>query len=174
MPIKLQQISLPTYLLHAPPNFQQAGKALDAFIREQYSEQEVLIRCISSANHRGKSVKELINIIRKQGTDKYDLSYRSFWEDWEEYRGANFDIFASRKVVDKDFSFGEKVLELFYEGALADRGYRVIIDILLIYDIIKFEMVPIFFSNSEVEETWKFKEQEKKTDALLGIIEIIP
>lgn len=173
MSVILEKVNLPGYSPDRAPDFKQAGTKLDDLIRKLFYEKEVLIRCISSGNHPGKTVNDLLSIIQQTGTDKYDPKYESFWEEWDVYQQRKFDLFASRKVIDEKFSFAEETLELFYEGALADRGYRVMIDIIMIYDIHKFEMIPIYFSETEIEETWKFKEQHRKEEALLGIIEII-
>lgn len=172
MPVPVLKISLPNYKPDKKPDYKNIGEKLDKFIKEHFYGKEIILRCISVADHDEKSIEEVINLIQKTGTDKYDPSKKSFWHNWDVYKDKGFDIFASKVKVDENFHFGEETFELFYEGAVADRGYSVKLDIIMVYDPEHMEMIPVHFSETDIEETWKFKFSEKKPEALLGIIEI--
>ena len=90
-----------------------------------------LIRLISSKDH-DISRDELVEIIRRTGTDRYDADRKHIFYD--HYGKHDFDFFAeksSTKTLEKDIKEAVKLLPSRTKG---DRGYEVNPDIVIIYD----------------------------------------
>ena len=170
--IPVYVLSIPEYTIHEKPDYKKIGDKIDSSIKKHFLGKKVCIRALGSQDHHF-SQEELIQKIIMQGTDRYDLDKKSFWHEWKVYKNKGIDLFACFKKITKDFHFMHEVIGDFYEGALADRGYSVRIDILLFYDPEKLEMIPIIYAEDDVgEDAWKFKFPEQKREALLGIIKV--
>jgi|SRR3989344_9607256 len=170
--IPIYEISLPEYTINQKPKYDQIGVKLDLFIKQHFLGKKVCIRAVGSQDHK-LAKTDLIKRIIEQGTDKYEKDKHSFWNEWDVYRDKGIDLFACFKKITKDFHFMHEVIGDFYEGALADRGYSIRIDILLFYDPDKLENIPIKYAENDIgEDAWKFKFPEQKKEALIGIIQI--
>ncbi len=170
--IPVYEISLPEYTLQQKPDYDKIGAKLDLFIKQHFLSKRVCIRALGSQDHK-LPTENLVKRIIREGTDKYEKNKRSFWHDWDVYKDKGIDLFACFKNITEDFQFMDEVIGDFYEGALADRGYSVRVDILLFYDPDKLEMIPIKYAENDIgEDAWKFKFPEQKKEALIGIIQI--
>ncbi len=128
---------------------------------------------MSSANHDGKSRDEVIDLIRKHGTDCYDPGHVPFWRAFDVYKDQPIDLFAVRCEIKPGFSYMAEMLMDFVEGAPLDRGYSVRPDIFTLYDPAFFKPVPIEYAPGDIgEDAWAFLEPEKKADTLLGIVSV--
>lgn len=63
-----------------------------------------------------------------------------------------------------------ETLLLFYEGTLADRGYSIRLDILMLYDLDQLQ--PVDDGLPEESYEFMFKYPDRKQEALLGVIKI--
>ena len=170
--ISVYEISLPEYSLDKKPDYRVIGRKLDSLIKKFFFGKKVCIRALGSQDHQ-LSKDELIERIIKSGTDKYDLQRKSFWHEWNVYKDKRIDLFACFKEITEDFHFMHEVISDFYEGALADRGYAVYVDILLLYDPERLEMIPIQYAEDDIgEDAWRFKFPQQKKEALLAVIKI--
>ncbi len=170
--IPVYSIVIPEYSLVKKPNYKKIGGKLDLFIKEHFLGKKLCIRALGSQDHH-LSKEELIQKIIKKGTDKYDNNKKSFWQSWEVYKDKGIDLFACFKEIKEDFHFMHEVIGDFYEGALADRGYSVRVDILLFYDPDKLEMIPIGYAEDDIgQDAWRFKFPKKKKDALVAVVKI--
>ena len=168
--IPVYSISLPEYRVDQKPDYEDVGAKIDVTIQKNFLGKKVCIRALGSQDHT-LSKENLVKRIMEEGTDKYDPNKQSFWHGWDVYKNKGIDLFACFKKVTRDFHFMHEVVGDFYEGALADRGYSVRVDLLLFYDPNKLEMIPIKYAEDDIgEDAWKFKFPEKKRDALMGII----
>ncbi len=76
-----------------------------------------------------------------------------------------------------------EVVDLFYGGTLADRGYAIRLDIIMIYDLNQLEPCPIQWTSGRANRgpapppeencAFNFKHPERKPEALLAIIKIL-
>ena len=170
--IPVYEISLPEYTLDKKPNYDKIGKKLDTFIQNHFLGKRLCIRALGSQDH-SLAKGELIQRILESGTDKYDSQKKSFWHEWEIYKDKGIDLFACFKEITTNFQFMHEVIGDFYEGALADRGYSIRVDILLFYDPNKLQMIPIKYAEKDIgADAWKFRNPKRKKEALLGIIKV--
>lgn len=93
-------------------------------------------------DHPKKTIEELVELILQHGTDKYDKTRESIFDD--EFSCYEFDIHASefeiqnhKMIVHKNHNletyYGQSIY-CFHKLALIDRGYSVKIGISMIYD----------------------------------------
>ncbi len=97
-------------------------------------------------------------------------------------QAGSFDIKNHKIVLDSSYEyssmFGDTVKK-FYENVLLDRGYKVRIDLLIIYDASKLVKAKKIDSKAErarpeLEEClYQFKDPEHKPEALVGIVKIL-
>ena len=171
--VPIYVISLPNYRLDKEPDYLRWGKAVDEVIKKHFIGKEIAIRALSLADHPRMTTDKMIHTIIKTGSDKYDSTRQSFWHKWEVYKDKGIELFLTKIKVGKNFHFMHEVFSDFFEGAVADRGYAVKLDIITIYDPSKLECIPIQYSDNDIgEDAWKFLYPHKKQEALLGIIKI--
>ena len=185
--IKLIKIKIPEYKINKKPNYLKIGKKVDKLIEKNFKDGKYVVRAIGSQDHPNLSVNELVLIIQKTGTDKYDLKRKEVCH--KEFSMYNHDMHAGKieiknfkLVIPKSYKykteFGDFVYH-FYEHALLDRGYSVKVDILIIYDAKKLEKAkkvknkkPRWSKKSTERCLYKFKDSKNKKEALVGIIVI--
>ena len=176
---KIITISIPGYTLEAQPDYSAVGAKIDQALSENF-EGTHLLRALSIVDHPQYSLDELADIILKTGTDKYDPNRKGVaHEEFEPYQP---DIQSGKVVIENNKIIGESFSEdirRFYENTLLDRGYRLRIDLLVLYDpehLIRAKKIdntkPSVASHLE-EYLWKFKDPDHKRNSLVGIIKIL-
>src|SRR5262245_60679102 len=135
--IPVYEIPLPEYRLDPHTDWRSIGRKLDRLIATHFRPGGIAIRCIGLINHPGWSLDELVATIVRLGTDKYDPQREGLYYARDEVS----DIHAGPAFVTKeglqapkhvDGSPMAKVLRLFYEGARADRGYSIRLDVVML------------------------------------------
>ena len=171
-------LPLPEYTIDTQPDYQAIGKKIDDNLEKNFFGKKVAIRALSLTDHPQLTLGEFVNIIATTGTDKYDPKRKGVGhEDFEPY---NVDLQAGFGTVGTDLQGeGADIIQKFYENALLDRGYRLRIDLLVIYDLnqlIRAEKEDL--SKPGVHPRlepflFRFKDPEHKLQALLGIIKLL-
>lgn len=165
-------ISIPEYRLAEKPDYQAIGRKLNDAIRSHFPEERNAIRCLGAADHPNQTLDSLIETIQRLGTDRYDPNREGVLHDF--YKGRGIDLFALAYDPVNGAEIMAETIENFYEGALQDRGYRVKLDVVLIYDLSQLEFVPVDYGNGDMgRDAFRFKDPANKAKALLGIIKIV-
>ena len=179
MSSKTITVSIPEYRVEIQPDYKYVGEKIDKVIADNF-EGKFLLRALSMIDHPKYTLDQLADIILKTGTDKYDSSCKSVaHEEFEPYQP---DIQAGEIEIKKGKIVGESFAEdvkRFYENTLIDRGYRLRIDLIVLYDpeqFIRAEKIdhskPSIPSRLE-RFLWKFKNPNTKSNAVVGIIKIL-
>lgn len=164
-------VHLPEYTVDTEPNHKVIGKVVDNCLREHFLGQTVVVRGLSSGEHQ-ESVDELIEIIKRSGTDRYDPERAGY--RYENIKGKHIDLFAFRRKITertqlfKDLSWG------FYHGAIAIHNKPVRLDILTVYDSSKLKAVVHQYEGRDdiKRDGFVFKNPNNKVGALKAIIKI--
>lgn len=172
-------ISIPEYSLDNQPDYKEIGTKIDKVFAENF-EGRFLVRELSMTDHSQYGLDELVDIILKTGTDKYDPSRKGVaHEEFEPYKP---DLQAGEVVVKDGKIIGESFSEdirRFYENTLIDRGYRLRIDLIVIYDpeqIVQAEKLDHTKPGTEPhleQYLWRFKDSENKLGAVVGVIKVL-
>ena len=176
---KIIEISIPEYAIETQPDYKSVGEKIDKTIGDNF-DGTFLLRALSMIDHPQYTLDELVSIILKTGTDKYDINRKGVaHEEFEPYKP---DIQAGEIVVKSGKIIGESLSEdvkRFYENTLIDRGYRLRTDLIVLYDPQQFvqaektdDTKPSVASHLE-KYLWKFKNPKNKSKAVAGIIKIL-
>ena len=172
---KIIEITLPEYKTNAKPDLLTVGPRLDQLLEGHFTGKTVVLRCIGSQDHPGKSVDDLATIILETGTDKYDPKREGQGYDIGAAQGKHLDLFGTLVRVGPGTDiFTRELLSDFYNGALGDRGYAIRIDIIIVYDANKLKKVEHLYGEA-IEETdgFVFCDPQHKKDALLGVVKVL-
>ncbi|WP_157181055.1 hypothetical protein [Actinopolymorpha alba] len=172
MNIPVFTVDLPQYHVGAEPDHVAVGKVVDAEIRRHLLGRMVVVRGIGAQDHPGKTVDDLVDIIKRDGTDRYDPTRKG--DRYENIQNKQIELFAFwRKVTPlmrlfQDISWG------FYHSAIAIHGRPTRIDILIIYDATKLKVVVHQYEGraDKKRDGFVFREPTRKSEALLGIVRI--
>lgn len=172
--IPVLSVNLPEYQADKEPDHEAVGKKVDDFIKQHFLGQHIAIRCIGSCEHQGKTVDDVIEIIKQTGTDHYDPERQG--DRYENKEGKYIDFFAFDYHVEKD----TKMFSIFtwpnYHLTWREPYHPIRIDIVILYDPAKLEQIYFTYKGRENEgqrsDGWVFKDQENKADAIVGIIKI--
>lgn len=137
--IPVVTVSLPGYKVDKEPDHKALGKIVDDEIKKHFLGQSILVRGVASSEHRGKTVDEVIDIIQRTGTDRYDSS--KVGDRYENVERRHIDLFAFPHEVTKKSKIFADVVWGFYHSAIGIHGRPMRIDILTIYDASQLEEV---------------------------------
>jgi hypothetical protein len=171
-------LPLPDYNIDKQPDYQTLGTKIDKVLEENFNGKDVAIRALSSTDHPRLTLDEFVGIIVKTGTDKYDPTRKGV--DHEVFDPYKPDFQASACTIGKNhLGEGADMIQKFYENTLLDRGYRLRIDVLLIYDLHQLvQAEKIDASKPSIHPRlepflFRFKDPDHKQKALLGIIKLL-
>jgi hypothetical protein len=185
MSVKIFEISVPEYNLSKKPNYTKIGEKVDEFVVKIFPKGKYIVRAIGHQDHPNMSLNELVSVIKKLGTDKYNpdkigVAHKEFSDYDYELQAGEIEIKGSTILHDDDVdydSFFAEIIYNFFENAPYDRGYAVRIDLLVFYDPKKVVRAQkIASKNKQIEGLdkflYKFKYPNNKKDALIGIVKI--
>lgn len=166
-------INLPDYQITAEPDYKTIGKIVDDELRKHFMDQTIVARGIGASEHPGKTIDELVEIIKRDGTDRYDPNRTG--DRYENIQGKHIDLFGFRRMVGPHMQLFQDVVYGFYHSALGIHGKAVRIDILIIYDATKLKAVLHQYERRTdmKRDGFVFREPANKQDALLGIVKIL-
>ena len=171
--ISVYSISVPEYHVKKEPDAANIGAKIDKVLRKRFLGQRVAIRCLGSQEHRGKSIDELAEIIKKLGTDKYDPNRKG--EKYENVGNKRIDFFALDFKITNKGSYMENFIEPFYIYPIQENKRPVRIDIIVLYDLSKLKRVlHRYQGRTDIKrDGFVFKNPENKPDAIKGIIKVL-
>jgi hypothetical protein len=167
-------IKIPQVYWDNKPDFEKIGSKIDACLKKHFIGKKVAVRVLGSEEHKGKSVAEVIKIIKKLGHDRYDPNRKG--DRYENLDNHHIDFFALDFKIEKNKPYFKYFLEPFYFWPIADRGKPIKLDIAIVYDLLKLKNVKHRYEGREnelKEDGFVFKNPEKKSDSILGIIKIL-
>lgn len=171
-------LPLPEYTINTQPDYQILGTKIDKVLEENFNGKDIAIRALSLADHPQLTLDGFADIIVKTGTDKYDPDRKGV--DHEKFEPYRPDFQADFCTVGKNhYGKGADIIRKFYENVLLDRGYRLRIDLLVIYDLNKLNHADKVDKNKPGVHPrlepylFRFKDPKQKPQALLGIIKLL-
>lgn len=170
--MKILSLAVPQYTIDSEPNHRDVGKIVDAVIKNNFERRTVIVRGLSSTAHPDKTLDELVEIIKQQGTDRYDQDRMG--DRYENIKGKHIDLFAFRRKVTPKMELFKDISWGFYHGAKAIHGEPVRIDILIVYDASHLRAVVHQYEGRDdiKRDGFVFKNPADKKTAILGIIKI--
>lgn len=179
MPPKIITISIPEYSVETQPDYLSVGIKIDKVLEDNF-DGIFLLRALSISDHPQYTLDELVDIIVKTGTDKYDPKRKGVAH--ETFGAYDLDLQAGEIIVESGRVVSEPFSEdirRFYENTLLDRGYRLRIDLIVLYNpeqFVRAEKVDPTHPGTKPhleEYLWKFKYPERKPEAVMGIVKIL-
>jgi len=170
--MKVLELSIPEYTVDDEPDHKAIGRLIDSEIKEHFLHKTILLRGVSSLQHSGKTVDELVGIIQETGTDRYDPERQG--DRYENIDNKHIDLFAFPATVTPELELGQHVVYGFYHSAIGVHGHPVRIDILTVYDAAQLEEVAHQYEGRHdiKRDGFVFKYPEHKSRAVLGIIKL--
>jgi hypothetical protein len=176
---KIVTLAIPEYNIDDQPDYNTLGIKIDQALESNF-EGKFLERAISLTDHPQYNLDQLVDIIITTGTDKYDPKRKGVcYEQFEPYKpdlqAGDIDI-VNHKLNEP---YGKGLIKLFYENVLLDRGYRLRIDLILLYDpqqmltANKIELTKPGVSPDLEKYLWRFKDPNNKRQALVGLLKLL-
>lgn len=173
-PIPVYTIHLPEYNFdNGEPNHKVIGKPVDDELRKYFMGETILIRGLGSHEHPGKSVDELVDIIKTTGTDRYDPA--RIGDRYTNVGDKYFDLCALRRTISPRSKIFWQLSWSFYLSPLKERGYPVLVDILTIYDPKQLKAVaysPRGQNGRVMRDGFVFRNPDDKPAAIKAIFKI--
>jgi hypothetical protein len=168
-------IHLPEYQVATRPDYKTLGKIVDAELKKHFLGKMVGLRALGSQEHPGKTIDDLIEIIRRDGTDRYDPERNG--DRYDNLENKHIDLFLLRRRISEKSQIFWQLAWSFYESPLKLRGQAVRVDILVIYDLTKLKAVRTTHTHEGYPVTKRdgfvFKNSDRKNEAILGIIKVM-
>lgn len=172
--VPIYSVALPEYTIEKEPDHKTLGKFADDELRKHFMGETVLIRGLGSMEHPGKSVDDLIEIIKKTGTDRYDPG--RIGDRYTNTGDKYFDFCALRRTISPRSKIFWQLSWSFYGSPLKERGYPVKVDILIIYDPKQLKAVnysPVTEPERVMRDGFVFRDPKNKTKAIKAIFKIV-
>jgi len=172
MATKTFEVVIPGHKPGNTPDNVAVGKILDNVLKQNFMGKKVVVRCVGSQDHPSLSLDELTNIVVKTGTDKYDNARMGVgYEDFIK-KGKHIDFYGEDVVINEKTKIMTEAIYEMHHSAIGDRGYGVHVDLVLVYDFGKLDMVMNLYEHHATSDGFVFKDPTNKQDALLGIIKV--
>lgn len=172
--IPVYEIAVLEYLSDIEPDHEKIGKIVDDFIKKHFLGQYVAIRCLGSSEHPGKTVDQMVEIIKTLGHDRYDPQRTG--DRYENTEGKHIDFFAFDFHVEEDTKMFSIYTWPFFHWCKERSGKPVRIDIITLYDPTQLDQILFTYEGREQEgersDGWVFKNQDDKLGAIKAIITI--
>jgi hypothetical protein len=166
-------VRVPQYGVDTEPDHKTIGMPVDDVLREHFMGQTILIRGLGSMEHSGKSADDVIEIIKRDGTDRYDPERTG--DRYANVQSKHIDLYALKRTISPRSKIFWQLSWSFYQSPLKTRGYPVKVDILVIYDPKQLKAVvhkPTGHPNVK-RDGFVFIEPNKKPNAIKAIIKIL-
>jgi hypothetical protein len=182
--IPVYSISLPEYKIEPGTDWKAVGGKLDQLIMTHFQGKWLAIRAVGLFDHPGRTLDDLVGTILELGTDKYDPNRKGLYYARDEVSDiAAGPCLVTNKGLESPDDPDEHAMPPgppgmegtvldFCEGTLADRGYAVRLDILMLYDLDQLRPVAPGLAPQVCYE-FSFKHPDRKQEALLGVIKIL-
>ena len=173
MAIPVYCISISEYHVKTKPDGVFIGTKIDKIIKKHFLGQNIVIRCLGSQEHKGKTVKSLVKIIKNLGTDRYNPKRKG--EKYENVGSKHIDFFALDFKVTQKGNYMENFIEPFYEYPKQEGKKPVRIDVIIVYDFSKLKRVlHRYEGRTDIKrDGFIFKNPANKPDAIKGIIKVL-
>lgn len=174
---QILSVPLPEYQIGRTPDY-RLGERVDQIIRDHFDVDRIIVRAVSSMDHRPLTLDELTEVVAEEGWDRTEPSRREVAHEQFEPYHADFHGGPFRIEEDETSFFGG-VMRHFYQDARTDRGYPLRIDLLLIYD--RARLLPADTPDAGKPRVrprletflFRFKNPDRKKDALIGLVKIL-
>ena len=167
------KITVPQSYVDNMPDFKSFGKKVDDVLKKHFMDRRVVLRTLSSDEHPGKSVDDIIAIIMRLGHDRYDPGRKG--DRYENREGKRIDIFGWDLTITKDGEYFANFMEPFYFWPLSQQLDPQRLDIMIVYDPDHLEMVEHTYEGRENEvkrDGFVFNYPDSKPASILAIIKI--
>ena len=178
MTTKVVPLSLPEYGIETVPDHEAIGAKIDAALNQHFAGKHVALRAVSHAEHKELTLDQFVDAILKAGTDRYDPARKP--ADDDPFAPYKPDLHAGLCTIGKDhWGEGADFVKKFYENILLDRGYRLRIDLMLVYDASQLERATKVEAGQpsvrpELEVClFRFRNPADKPAALLGVLKLL-
>ena len=172
--IPVYTVKIPNYTVDAEPDHRAIGEVVDDALRQHCMGQMVGLRGLGSQEHPGKTVDELVKIIRRDGTDRYDPARTG--DRYDNVEGKRIDLFLLRRKVTPKAQMFWQLSHSFYHYPSKMHGRPVRVDILVIYDLAQLKAVRTTHTHEGYPVTkrdgYVFRDPASKPAAVLGILKI--
>jgi hypothetical protein len=173
--VKVFTINVPEYQIATRPDYEAVGAVVDTVLKKHFLGQMVGLRALGSQEHPGKTIDGLVEIIKQEGTDRYDPKRGG--DRYDNVEGKHVDLFLLRRKITEKSKIFWQLAWSFYESPLKVRGYSVRVDILVVYDLSKLRAVRTTHTHEGIPITKRdgyiFRDPVHKAGAVLGIIKIL-
>lgn len=171
--IPIYAIKIPEYNLKKKPDWDTIGYKIDLIIKKHFLGKKIAIRGLSSQEHKGKNIDDLIKIIKKLGHDRYNPKIEG--DRYGNIEGKKIDIFCLDWNVTSKSKKMWQIIWSFYEFPIKFGKKPIKINLLIIYDFSKLKRVLHKYEGRKDVKTdgFTFKYPNKKSEAILGIIKIM-
>lgn len=151
--IPVYKICVPEYHIREKPDWKTLGAKIDKKLKRHFMGKSVAIRCIGSQEHKGKSIDELVRIIRKLGHDRYDPDRKG--DRYKNVEGKHIDFFALDFKIRPCTVIMEKFIEPFYTWPVKARDSPPIrLDLAIIYDRAQVKCQLHHYEGGRRQERW--------------------
>ena len=171
--IPVYQIKIPEYKVKTKPDWVNIGDKIDKKIKKYFTGRKIAIRCLSSKEHKNKSINDIVKIIKKTGSDRYDPKRKG--DRYENIQEKHIDIFALDFNVKQKTIMLENFIESFYVWPTKFGKKPIRLDIVIIYDLSKLKRIVHQYKGRKdiKKDGFVFKNSNDRKDALLGIIKVL-
>ncbi len=170
--IPILEVSIPEYTVETAPDSKAIGEKIDQVLISHFRDKRLVVRCLSSKDHPGKSLDDLVALISQIGIDRYDDEQKG--DRYNNVEGKKIDFFALERIVRPGTALMEQFINSMYFDARRFGFEPTRIDIVLLYSWALVQQVVHTYADArQKDDGYVFKDPERKTEALAGIVKVL-
>lgn len=172
MDLTIYKISTPEYQIKTMPEYKDIGGKIDAVLKKHFLGQRLAVRCVSSGEHRGKTMDDLIKIIKKHGTDRYSPKRQGL--KYKNVGNKHIDFFALDRKITPNAKIMWQFIWSFYYYPRQWGIKPTKIDLIILYNRKQLKSVRYTEDGRRYKnDGFIFKHPSNKPSALKGFINIL-
>ncbi len=166
--IQIIELSIPEYRVDTQPDYHQVGTKIDNFLKRYFLNKSIVMRALCSFE-REESLDELVNIIRRDGTDRANIGVKT----GRGYYKVDCDLFGIQTDITKQSEIAANFIQNFYERPIKHGSHPLKTDLFILYDANKMKNI-IYTKNGEPRfDAFSFLHPQNKSDAVTGLVKIM-
>lgn len=153
------------------PDFEKVSQPIIDFLRQHFLNKRIGYRMLSSVEHEGKGVNDLVRIIQKLGHDRYDTQRKD--NKYSKIDLDQIELFMLEIEVGQELGDdGEEQIKHAFHSFYVCSEPPIKVDIAVVYNLSAFERRPFLYRNKE-EVGHVFKTSIVPSQAILAILKIV-
>ena len=147
------------YDANKAPDYKVISEKINEHLKKHFKGQKIVVHPISGEEHPGKNIEDVLKHLLEHGTERAEEKNKEQpgKENTYDFLGNYHEIHDKSDIM----------------SAYA-KDNKMQVDLIAVYDSEHVEKIPYYDKSKGIGDAYKFKQPDKKSAALKGVLKIVP